>query len=245
MTHTIEQPLICGRWPIVLQAGTGGFFEYLHTASAKNASAFLTLLCPQWDRLGPSEAPLGPCVLPQGLTVVEHFGGVGLFSTIIQEVLRPRMHAIFDLDPDCVDQLRSAFARKLVGLDGKEPLMSAMQGDAKLTMASIPGDLVVCDFPYATIKHHTDWPWDSMLAHKPMALIWSDTAARRIGLHRALYTTLFGSRVVSHEDYVRAYSTYIYDRYGYSISRCAYHVYSYLYATATPPGPIQFVKVTG
>lgn len=198
----MTQTLVCGEWPLELQPGTGGHYQYLSTASSKNASCFAHLVKD----------------LPQGLSVVEYFGGVGQFSTVIQQLLSPSRHHAFDLDLDCVRQLQTI------------PGILAAQGDAKETMGTIPSDLVVLDFAYATIKHHDDWPWGKTLIEHPRYVVWSDTAARRIGLHRALYSKIFGTPILGNEDYYRAYSWYLWTRYGYRVTRVAHHVYSYLLA---------------
>ena len=212
--------LVCDRWPLPLKQGRGGFYAYLKTASAKNAACFLHLASD----------------LPTGLHVVEHFGGVGQFGTIIQQAIHPRRHLIFDIDTDCVAQLKSAFAQS--------PNVHAGFGDAKELMGNVEADLVVLDFPMATIKHHSEWPWQRVMETHPRYIIWSDTALRRLGLHRATYTKLFGSPIHSHEDYVQAYSRFMWITYGYSITREAHHVYSYFRAEpCVMPAPIELHHV--
>lgn len=209
--------LVCGKYPLELLPGSGGHYAYLNTVSQKNAACFEHLIAG----------------LPRVSIVVEYFGGVGQFSTILQQVCRPGSHYAFDLDPDCVRQLESI------------PGVRASQGDAKQTMGTIAADLVVLDFAYATIKHHDEWPWDRVFAKRPERVIWSDTAARRIGLHRDLYSKIFGTPIVSNEDYFRAYSKFVWARYGYSVTRVAHHQYSYLLAEPTPYSDrIEITKVS-
>lgn len=210
---------VLDRWPLVLRPGTGGHYQYLDTASKRNAACFLNLVED----------------LPSGLTVVEHFGGVGMFSTIIEQVLRPRWHIIGDIDDDCAKQLAATFEA--------EPHVSVTCVDAKETMGLVPAQLVVLDFAYATIKHHGDWPWAHVVEAKPRYIVFADTALRRLGLHRELYSRLFGCPIVTHEDYVNAYSRYLWAHYGYSVTREAHHVYSYMRLEPTPPGIVQFTKV--
>lgn len=210
---------VLDRWPLVLRPGTGGHYQYLDTASKRNSACFLNLIED----------------LPQGISVVEHFGGVGMFSTIIQQVLHPQQHIIEDLDEDCVAQLSSLF----VGDDQ----VSVARADAKISMGSRPVDLVVLDFAYATIKHHGEWPWARVTATQPRYIVFADTALRRLGLHRKLYSQLFGCPIVTHEDYVEAYSRYLWGHYGYSVVREAHHVYSYMRLESVPCGPIQYTKV--
>lgn len=202
----VTSTLICNRWPLQIRPGAGGFYSYLHTASSKNAACFLHLV----------ES------LPSGLRVAEHFGGVGQMATIVQKVLCPVKHFIWDLDDDCVAQLQMAFD----GVDG----VRVEKGDAKSTMGSVEADLVVLDFPYATIKHAPDWPWVRVAQSRPRYIIWSDVALRRLGLHRAVYSRLFGTSIVSQRDYCEAYSRSMWDSYGYCVTHVAHHVYSYLLA---------------
>lgn len=192
---------VCNRWELPLRAGAGGHYRYLHTASDRNASCFLEL-CNHME-------------VPAIGSVVEYFGGVGIFSTIIQQLFRPPQHWAFDLDSDCVAQLQTI------------PGMVAAQGDAHETMGSIPADLVVCDFAICTLRTVDEWPWARVVAHRPRYIVASDTALRRLGLHRALYSRLAGSSVVSFEDYVRVYSKHMWEHYGYSVTRVAHHVYGY------------------
>ncbi len=217
MSAAAQTIQICDQWPLKLRAGFGGHFAYLDTASKRNAACFLSLLGG----------------IPQGTSVVEYFGGVGIFSTIIQNVIRPTYHRAFDIDDDCVAQLQT--------LDR----VGASYGDAKQTMGTIDAQMVVLDFAVATAKHHDEWPWGRVCSAKPNYIVWSDTALRRLGLHRELYSRIFGTPIVSHEDYVRAYSRLLWDRYGYSVTREAHHVYSYMRAEPVPPqDSIPMVKVS-
>src|SRR5436190_15701643 len=79
---TTKSVLVAGQWPLPLIDGAGGHFKYLDTASQWNEACFLYLIQG----------------LPRGLSYVEYFGGVGIFSTIIQNSLAPTAHHIFDLD---------------------------------------------------------------------------------------------------------------------------------------------------
>jgi hypothetical protein len=210
------QTLVCGRWPLTLSEGKGGHFSYLHTASSKNAACFLHLVAG----------------LPTGMSIVEYFGGVGQFATIIQNVLRPSGHWIFDLDDDCVAQLKT--------LDG--PIVT--QGDAHVTMGVVPADLVVLDFPVYTVRVHDSWPMDRVFSDWPRYVIHSDTALRRIGLHRKLYSDTFKTPIWNQQDYMGAYSQFMWDRHGYSVTRVAYHLYSYVLLEQRPPAGIEYTHIT-
>lgn len=189
---------ICDKWELPLLDGSGGHYQYLDSASKKNASCFLELVTGL-----------------QADSVVEYFGGVGIFSTIIQQVLAPSRHLVFELDGDCVTQLRTI------------PGLVVSQGDAHETMGSVNGELVICDFPLCTLRTITEWPLDRIAARHPRYIVVSDTSLRRLGLHRELYTKLSGEPVVTPADYVKVYSKFMWEHYGYSVSRVAHHAYSY------------------
>ena len=193
---------VCNRWELPLLAGEGGHYRYLDTASHRNAACFLEL-CNHLE-------------VPAVRSVVEYFGGVGIFSTIVQQLFHPSQHWAFDIDPDCVAQLQTI------------PGMVAASGDAHETMGSIQADLVVADFAVCTLRTIDEWPWSRVVALHPRYIVVSDTALRRLGLHRALYSRIAGSTVFSPEDYYRAYSKHMWGRYGYSVTRVVHHVYSYL-----------------
>lgn len=209
-----QELMVCGQWPLTLRPGSGGHYAYLHTGSQWNPRCFHTVVKG----------------IPTGLRVREYFGGVGIFSTIIQQVLKPATHVATDLDLDCALQLGT-----LPGVRGGQH--DAMQADpAKY-------DLVVLDFPVHTVRGHGTWPWKSYLARRPDYVVFCDTARRRLGLHRALYTSLFGERVHSHQDYADAYSRFLWRTYGYSITREAHSTYTYFRAEPVPPQPVTVEKM--
>ena len=170
--------------------------------------------------------------LPTGVSIAEYFGGVGIFTTILQHSLRPRVHHVFDLDPDCARQLEFAFK----GHDG----MHTGQADAKLAMGSILADIVVLDFPVGNVRFlERDWPIWRVFRGKPRFVIWSDTALRKIGFFRDLYSQFFGAPVHTYDDYIRCYNRWLWHRYRYTITRVARNYYAYylaqpLRAMATP-----------
>lgn len=198
-----------------LLPGAGGHYRYLDTVSSRNAACFLSLL----DGL-------------QIESAVEYFGGVGIFSTIIQQVLHPSRHLVFELDADCVAQLRT--------IEG----LQVAQGDAHETMGSVDGDLVVLDFPVCTLRTVAEWPLERIAALHPRYIVVSDTALRRLGLHRAMYSRLAGADVVTPRDYALAYSQYMFKKIGYSTTRIASHVYSYFLLEQIPVGEPIFWKAT-
>lgn len=204
--------LVCGRWPLPLVDGTGGHFAHLtRKASTWNEWCFQHIICD----------------VPTGLNIVEYFGGVGIFATIVQECLRPRQHLIYDLDRDCVRQLVHAF-RERVGI-------LIARGDAKERMGRVDADMVVLDFPTSNVRaFERDWPIAAVMKRKPRYLIWSDTAMRRIGWHRRLYADFFGQPVASYDDYIRCFNEHLWQRYGYTITRVTRHVYAYYLAQPLP-----------
>jgi hypothetical protein len=219
MTSDLEsrQIMVCGRYPLSLLKLPGqskhSYFKYLRNAE-KNS------LCTEQLLLK----------LPKGISVVEHFGGVGMTGVMIQHLLEPSTHQIFDVDTDCVTQLQYVFGR------------AAQYGDAKELMGTVYADLITCDFPDFTFNKKDEWPLERLFSIRPKYVLIADIARQRIGVHRNLWTRLVGRPIFNYEDYLIAMSEYFHKNYGYSIELAASHVHSFLLIT---PGKseIEFWKL--
>ena len=202
----MRELLVGGRWPLPLVEGAGGHFAHIdREASKMNEACFMHITRD----------------FPHGMSVAEYFGGVGIFSTIVQETLKPRLHLIYDIDDDCVRQLQSVFTgRAVVG-----------KADAKEVMGTHPVDMVVLDFPTMNVRFfERDWPVAKVMERRPRYLIWSDTALRRIGWFRHLYTEFFSEEVFSYSDYIRCFNKLLWTRYRYTITRVSRHMHAYYLA---------------
>jgi len=206
--------MVCGKWPLTLDEGNTGFFQHLHNAQ-KNAQCF-------------ERALQG---LPTGRTVVEHYGGVGVGSTVIQHVLRPKSHVIYEIDDQCIEQLRRHIPRATV-----------RYGNANTLMGEIRADILVLDHPYHTVRSHESLgrQWNAVFAQKPLAVVWPDGSARRFHLHRGLYDVALGCAVTTEREYLEAYSELLWKRWGYAIRVAAGHSYTYLQVTEGAPSVIEF-----
>ena len=191
----MSEILVCGKWPLKLLEGkAGGYFQWRDTvASRRNSECLLELVTG----------------LPEGMSVAEHFGGVGEASTVFQNVLKPRSHWVSDIDDDCVLQLRTNLP----------PGITVVKGDAKETMGTVEAEFISLDFAYYTAKYHDDYPWQKVFDQKPKYVEFADGVKRRIGLHRHIYSALFGEDVWDYADYTAAYSRYMSRRHGYHITK--------------------------
>lgn len=160
--------------------------------------------------------------LPKEKTVIEPFGGVGVFATIAQNVLQPKAHHIFDIDPGCVTQLENAFRGKA----------TVSWLDAHSVIGTMTGDIFILDFPFMTIKQISTWEKELEALFnqtKPEAVIWMDGASRYLHFHKERYAQVFGRAAINDmEDYTRAMSQYLLNRWGYMITNMAgQHACSY------------------
>lgn len=208
MTNSTETRHIkvCGKYPLELLRLKGqnqhSYFKYLDKAE-KNSLCTEQLLFR----------------VPKEISVIEHFGGVGMTGVMIQELIQPTRHRIYDIDPDCVTQLKFVFPGK------------ADYGDAKELMGTMYADLITCDFPNFTFNHKDEWPLERLFSIKPRYVIMADIARQRIGVHRQMWTKLFKRPIVHYEDYLIALSDFFHDNYGYSIELAVSHVHSFLLIT--------------
>lgn len=212
---------VCGKYPLELIPMNEGealtqhsYMRYIKNAE-KNSRCFEQLM-------------IG---LPEGMSVVEHFGGLGMTGVIIDTLLVPKSHKVYDIDPYCIRQLKS-----LYGDD-------AQYGDAKELMGKTPAELITLDFPNLNANHYHEWPMKELFAQEPKYVTVADIAKQRIGLHVDLYTRLFGRKISNNEDYIQALSERWFNDFGYSIRKVAFHIHSFLLVTPGAPGAIEFWKL--
>ena len=178
--------------------GAGGFFEDLKPQFTNRRA-----LCFQWLFQG----------LPQGLRAVSYFGGVGMLETVVANMLKPSEFVIYDIDKECLDQLANAF-----------PRASVSYGDARETMGSAKYDVALVDHPYMTATRWKEWhrEFTRLFATRP-SYVELTVAVRRLPLLGKVYGKELGQIVTDVESYVRAISNMTSEKYGYSVSRAAYH----------------------
>jgi hypothetical protein len=214
--------LVCGEWPLLLKAGAGGYYHYVNKRAGevgRNAH------CIRW---------LLESLDLEIESVVEPFGGVGVFATVIQGVLHPTTHRLYDLDTDCLAQLRAAFE----GTSG----VTVEEGDAERTIGGESADLYLLDFPSPfTAMHFDRWAvqWERLIAQNPKAIIWMDGASWGMHWHAARYAQVLGRPVADSEDYARGMSDFLFDRYGYAL-RAATVSRGCFYFAATPGEVAEF-----
>jgi hypothetical protein len=207
----IRQALICEKWtlPILMDDAAampssmkaqalGGYHQFI---AGRSRETGLNALGIEWL-----------CgMLPKGGIACEPFGGVGVFATVVQEVIRPKRHLLYDIEPSCLDQLGQAF--------GDRPGVLVRYGDATVRMGQDPADVHVIDYPFFTMKHYWKWDahWSLMTANRAKGIIWLDGSIRYLHLNGALYEAEFGRRIEGPEDYARAMSGFLSERHGYEI----------------------------
>jgi hypothetical protein len=150
--------------------------------------------------------------LPRVRSVAEYFGGVGFCSKLIHEIVKPKQHYIFDIDPFCVAHLKH-MTRDWVG--------------ASVTSDQFQGgiDLHCFDFNMFTFvkfssKSVENQILDAALIHQPRYIQITDSAVNKLHLNYKSYG-LANSRP---QGYFKAFSDSAYERWGYSVTRAYYHV---------------------
>lgn len=222
MTRTA---VVCEKWELPIKEGEGGYYEYAngrHMETAKNALCIEHLLHK----------------VPDGISVIEPFGGVGVFATIVQNVTKPTSHKIWEWDKDCVEQLRSAF--------GSTTGVKVHHGDAWDIIGEFDADLYLLDFPFCTIKSFEKMKpyWDEIFSLGVEYVLWMDGASRYLHFHKERYSEVFGTKIETPEDYAQAMSDWYFKRYGRSINNAAYsHGCFYFLASADERKPTDLYHV--
>lgn len=218
----MNQALICNKWKINLLNGIGGHYKWLN----KNAKVVgHNALCQEW------------LLANEGLEesrILEPFGGLGIASVVIRNLLKPSWQRVHEIDDDCLKQLKECI----------EPLgVETGFGDAKKTVVDTEADIYIMDFASYTCHHFKNWEkqWDAIFNRKPKAVSWFDSSAKYLHLNKDLYSKELGSPINNKDDYAKAVSKFIYDRYGYSITKAAYEPTAYMVyflGKPVPPGKI-------
>lgn len=130
-------------------------------------------------------------------SVIEYFGGMGICTTIIDQVVRPESHTVVELDVGCVAHLQRVYPKKNV-----------LQADAFQLMGDLTADLVSLDFnSFSVSKHRVHPEWlGSVFSAGPRYVEVTDSARSRWHFNRQVYGRAFGRELLNIEDYYRAWS---------------------------------------
>lgn len=220
----VKTALLCEKWEIPLKEGEEGFFAHTNISELSRRA-----ICFEWLLTG----------VPEGKTITEYFGGIGLQSVIIQNVIKPAIHVINEINEECVSQLEMVFK--------DTPGVSVGLRDAKEVLALNNTDIAILDFPDMTGKHYEEWhlQLQDLFDTKPRLVEITDVGNRYLHLHKNLYSSILGQEIETIEDYIRAISGYFYQKYGYSVIKAAYKSgTSYMFLAPVEPGEIDFLHVT-
>jgi hypothetical protein len=158
-----------------------------------------------------------------GGTAVEFFGGIGMCSTLIHEILKPRTHIIYDIDPFCVSHLKH-MTRKWRGVQINQGNVFATPV-AKFSHAKF----FSFDFNQFTILHWRDntsilQTLDAVIkTAQPSYIQLTDSAVNKLHLNLGLYSSISGMDVSDITSYVRAFSKLALNSWNYSVTLAYYH----------------------
>jgi hypothetical protein len=230
--NPIASALICDKWelPLYVQIEDEGarnkssrsYLHYIHS-HAEMVSA--KCLATEWLFAD----------VERGLSVIEYFGGAGVVSCIVKNMIQPARHIAIDRDERCVCQLK--------GLLGEE---NAREGNARKEMLALIEyfDMHVLDFPKFTALTATQ-AYSNQLAKifstNPRYVVITDTACSYLGVHKRLYRDVLGSGPIANpREYTLSFSQFLMARYGYSVRKAAYrHGNAAYYLCAQGPSAIE------
>ncbi len=176
--------------------------------------------------------------LKKGMSVWEPFGGVGVFATAVQEILKPKAHVIHEIDETCLLQLEHALSKYNVAIDKQ---------DATKVLGTQYADVFVVDFPLFSMLRYLKGRWEPelrrMTTQRPKAIIMTDGSSCRYHLQWKNYKKVDSRIDDTRTSYVYALSRLLHNRYGYSIVACAFHANSFYYRLENvPPNQAQFIN---
>lgn len=221
--------LICGKWELPFYVPVASEEDlpmekrsYLHFIATRLNLISAKALCIEWLL---ENIPTGE------YRCVEFFGGVGITTTILRNLVRDiTSHTIYDLDSRCVEQLTKAF-----------PDCEVKQGDAFEVALREKGDFFSLETPFFTankLDEHRKL-FDALLGSKPKYMSLVDASPPKFPLHKKLYGKALECDIVTPEDYLKGLSNWFYTTYGYSLIRVACRQGAYFCLLA--PGKQEFV----
>jgi len=161
--------------------------------------------------------------LPQLGTAVEFFGGIGMCSIMIHEILQPTRHLIYDIDPFCARHLKH-LTRNWKGVEVRQgnvfdaPLSKFEQAQFfsfdfnQFTIMDLNGRLAVIDKLSAVIT-----------SVRPRYVQITDSAVNKLHLNLERYGSIAGMKMTNIQDYIQGFSGLAYRRWKYSATRAYYH----------------------
>lgn len=196
---TLAKALLCEKWEFSFDADKkGGFFKHTNVSELSRRAK-----CFEWLLEG----------IPEGKKVVEYFAGIGLQSVIIQELIKPSEHWVYDIEPECCEQL-----------SGLGYPLTVTQADAKKIMDTNFSEIVFLDFPDMTAIHYKEWSeqFEQLFATQPKLVEITDVGNRYLHLHTGKYSEALGSAVTDIPSYIHAISKYFASNSDYSVVKAAY-----------------------
>lgn len=175
---------------------------------------------------------------PENLRIEEPFGGVGVFATALNNILKPSYHRIIEIDDQCVEQLRHCLR------DGMN--VQIIHGDSHDWMGVDPMDISVFDVPLFGISRYKNGWWreeiERTFKHEPERIVVTDGCRFMFHMHWKMYKEKYDDSVTRNpESYVYMMSKIFYEDFGYSATRCAYHSSCFYYMLEkTKPAEIEF-----
>ena len=158
-------------------------------------------------------------ILPdQPYTCHEYMAGIGVQTVLAQKLFNISKHIVGELDPECIEHLEQQ-EWDVKPIFRLESAQNAIQ-------FSNDCDLKFLDLPSSSILKITrEWKdcFLPLFENDPKLVVWTDTSITyHISIHGEKYRKILESdKLLTKEDYIRAYSEWLYKKFGYSIKRAA------------------------
>jgi hypothetical protein len=165
-------------------------------------------------------------------SVVEYFGGMGAQARMVQEIFLPTQHTVMEYSPQACARMRKEL-----------PItVTVSQGDSYDPDNYRAADLVVVDFGDLTAFRLDQHDGVRSLLHfvfgsRPRAVVITDIAGPRLGLHRQRYSRILEDPCETYQDYLKALFRLFRQRYGYGLLKAYAHHWSTVATLVPLPTP--------
>lgn len=155
-------------------------------------------------------------------TVVEYFGGLGRTATIVQYLVHPDKHILYDYNTGCYNHLTELFR--------DNPRVKVIYADSLNLPEYLNAEFIIYDCPKFTIqafyddnrKHKID-TLAKIFKNKPKFVTVTDTALGYLHFHKENWSKLVNKPIETSNDYISAISSEFSERFGYYITKANHY----------------------
>jgi len=178
--------------------------------------------------------------IEKGGKVIEFFGGSGFQTMIIQKIIQPNQHLVYDISEICVEHMKRMFPGQFVDV---------RRADSFERFKIDKCDTAICDFnTFTALRLVDDRKVESslkkLLEREQLKYVTiTDSSKTKMHLNNKVYQKWLDYEIENFVDYCKGFSRYLFKEFGFSVKKVNYHYGAsilFLQRAPVPENEIQF-----